>query len=97
MNESNITFDSIIQDLLKTDLMKKIICRDGRDFATMLSDWLIRYIIVLSSRYEVGEEDFQEILYYFHGETLWEILELSKIFTKESVEGADNTIMKSRK
>ena len=97
MNESNITFDSIIQDLLKTDLMKKIICRDGRDFANMLADWLIRYIFVLSSKYEVGEEDFQEILYYFHGETLREILELSNRFTKESIGRVNNTIMKSSK
>ena len=97
MDNSEITIDTLIEDLLKTDILKKVMCRNGQEFVYMLADWLVRYILVLCSKYEVGDEDFQDILYYFHGENLWEIMELSQYFMSEPAERIATSMMNAKK
>jgi len=96
MEESNITFDTIIEELLKTDILKRIMCRNGRDFAIMLADWLIRYILCLTTKYELEEEEFQEILYYFHGENFWEIVELSNMVLNNQSNMVKTSVMNTK-
>jgi hypothetical protein len=93
MEEKDITIYTIIEELLKTDILKRIMYRNGREFAHMLAYWLIRYILVLSSKYELGEDDFEEILYHFHGENFWEIIELSNLFLNNQTESVETSIM----
>jgi len=64
--EENISIKEIIDELLETNIFKKITERNDEKFAHKLAVWLVRYILVISSMNESLKIELEDILLSLH-------------------------------
>jgi len=76
--EANLSKRELIDELLETNIFRKITERNGEKFAYELAVWLIRYILVISSMNESLQIDLENILLNLHNEKFKEILEITE-------------------
>lgn len=76
--ENSISIDEIIDEILKTNIFKKIAMRNDPDFTRELALWMVRYVLVISSMNESLNIDLQDILRNLHGDKYREILEATE-------------------
>jgi len=78
----NISIKEAMNELLETNIFKKITKRNNEAFAQKLAMWLIRYILVISSMNESLKINLEVVLLKLHGEKFREIIEVTnKNFT----------------
>ncbi len=80
--EENISIRELINELLETNIFRKITERNGEKFAYELAVWLVRYILVISSMNESLQIDLNDILINLHKEKFKEILEVTETVFK---------------
>ena len=68
-----------MDEILETELFKKISKTNDKDFALRLALWLIRYVLVVSSLDKIMENDLEETLIQIHEDTFKKILEFRQI------------------
>ena len=76
--EKNLSIKELIDELLETNIFRKITERNGEKFAHKLAIWLVRYILVISSMNESLNIDLEEILLNLHKEKFREILNVTE-------------------
>jgi len=76
--EENISIKEIIDELLETNIFKKITERNDEKFAHKLAVWLVRYILVISSMNESLKIELEDILLSLHNKKFKEILEVTE-------------------
>jgi len=75
--DESISIKQAIDELLETNIFKKVAKRNNRDFAQKLAMWLVRYILVISSMNEYLKINLEAILLKLHGEKFKKILEVT--------------------
>ena len=75
--DENISIKQAIDELLETNIFKKVAKRNNRDFAQKLAMWLVRYILVISSMNEYLKINLEVVLLKLHGEKFKKILEVT--------------------
>lgn len=78
MSENIPYIKDAIDDLLETSIFKEVSKRNTEDFAQKLAVWLVRYIMLISSRNEVTKIELEDILFECHGEKYQKILEITE-------------------
>jgi hypothetical protein len=76
--EENLSIRELIDELLETNIFRKITERNGEKFAHKLAIWLVRYILVISSMNESLQMDLEDILLNLHKEKFKEILDVTE-------------------
>ncbi len=76
--EENLSIRELIDELLETNIFRKISERNGEKFAHKLAEWLVRYILVISSMNESLQTDLEDILLNLHKEKFKEILDVTE-------------------
>ena len=74
----NISIKEAMDELLETNIFKKVAKRNDRDFAQKLAMWLVRYILVISSMNESLKINLEVVLLKLHGEKFRKILEVTE-------------------
>jgi diketogulonate reductase-like aldo/keto reductase len=75
--DENISIKQAIDELLETNIFKKVAKRNNRDFAQKLAMWLVRYILLISSMNEYLKINLETVLLKLHGEKFKKILEVT--------------------
>lgn len=75
--DENISIKQAIDELLETNIFKKVAKRNNRDFAQKLAMWLVRYILLISSMNEYLKINLEVVLLKLHGEKFKKILEVT--------------------
>lgn len=76
--EENLSIKELIDELLETNIFRKISERNGEKFAHKLAIWLVRYILVISSMNESLQIDLEDILLNLHKEKFKKILDVTE-------------------
>jgi diketogulonate reductase-like aldo/keto reductase len=88
--DENISIKQAIDELLETNIFKKVAKRNNRDFAQKLAMWLVRYILVISSMNEYLKINLEVVLLKLHGEKFKKILEVTDRTFNVVYEDSDN-------
>jgi diketogulonate reductase-like aldo/keto reductase len=75
--EENISIKEAMDELLDTNIFKKVAKRNDKFFAQNLAMWIIRYILVISSMNESLKMNLETVLLKLHGEKFKKILQLT--------------------
>jgi diketogulonate reductase-like aldo/keto reductase len=75
--DENISIKQAMDELLETNIFKKVAKRNNRDSAQKLAMWLVRYILVISSMNEYLKVNLEVVLLKLHGEKFKKILEVT--------------------
>ena len=88
--DKNISIKQAMDELLETNIFKKVAKRNNRDFAQKLAMWLVRYILLISSMNEYLKINLEVVLLKLHGEKFKKILEVTDITFNVVYEDSDS-------
>lgn len=76
--DDNISIREAIDELMETDIFKKIAKTNNKIFAKKLASWLVRYILVTSTMSKSLKINLETVLINLHGEKFIKILEITE-------------------